>query len=715
MQDHLFSSTWYRVANLKPRIRGHAQIHRDYYRGELWYVLQDHSSGRFHRFTPGANYVIGLFDGTRSVQEVWELAGEKLGDDMPTQDEIINLLAQLHQADVLLCDVPPDIQELFDRHKKHRKSRIKRNLRSPLALTFPLWDPERFLSRFMPFLRPIFGWAGFLSWAAIVLTALVLASTHWPELTENLSDRVLAANNLLLIGLIFPIVKALHELGHGFATKAWGGEVHEMGIMLLVLMPIPYVDASSAWAFRNKRSRVVVGAAGMMVEMLLAALALFVWINVEPGLVRAVAFNVMLIAGVSTLLFNANPLIRFDGYYILSDFLEIPNLSPRSNRYIGYVIQKYLFATPSATSPVNAPGERGWFIFYGLASFAYRMFIMTVIVLFVAGKYFVIGIILAIWAMYMMILMPLYKQLTFLITSPRLRSKRGRALLVTGAIVGSLVAILVWWPMPHWTRAEGIVRIPEDSVVRVDSGGFVDEVYVESDQVVRKGDLLVRCSDPELRTQAAVLAAKVTELEIRHRSELVQDIVQAEVTSEELQQARAELALTRERLNNLLIRSPRDGLLVINDAQNLAGRFLARGTQLGYVLDRSAVTARVVVSQADVDWVRQSPDGIALRLAERLDRVIQGTFAREIPAATDLLPSLALSSEGGGDIAIDPREPARPKAFQKLFVFDIDVPPEAGVARLGGRVYVRFDHGSEPLARQWYRGLRQLFLRKFNV
>src|SRR6185503_545443 len=128
-------------------------------------------------------------------------------------------------------------------------------------------------------------------------------------------------------------------------------------IMLLVLSPVPYVDASSAWAFQDKRKRMMVGAAGIAVELFLGSLALFVWLAVEPGAVRAVAYNVMLISGVSTLLFNGNPLLRFDGYYVLADAIEIPNLGTRANRYLGYLFQRYVLGVPDAESPAQSAGE----------------------------------------------------------------------------------------------------------------------------------------------------------------------------------------------------------------------------------------------------------------------------------------------------------------------------------------------------------------------
>jgi len=501
MADELFSNAWYRVANLVPRIRGHARIYRHVYRGETWYVLQDQSSGRHHRFSETANNLIGLMDGKRTVQKIWEQACEQLGDDAPTQDETIELLGKLHAADLLLCDVTPDSAELFRRYRQRRRANLMQRLKSPLALRFPLLDPDAFLARWVFLVRPLLGWAGGFGWLALIVAALVYAGINWSELSEGGVERVLAPHSLLVLALSYPLVKALHELGHGFVTKAWGGEVHEMGIMLLVLFPVPYVDASAASAFADRGKRMLVGAAGMMVELTLAALALFAWLAMEPGLLRDFAFSVMLIGGVSTLLFNGNPLLRFDGYYVLADVLDIPNLGTRANKYLLYLCQRYLFGLSEAISPVSASGERRWFIIFGIASFVYRMFIMFVIVLFVASEYLLVGVLIAIWAVVTQLLMPLAKGVAFVISSPRVQRKRTRTRWATGSLAIGLALLIFALPVPLWTRAEGVVWLPEQAYVRVGSDGFVTRVLVEPDTRVKAGDPLIMCEDPLLGTR----------------------------------------------------------------------------------------------------------------------------------------------------------------------------------------------------------------------
>jgi putative peptide zinc metalloprotease protein len=714
MTTSLYSPSWYRVAGLKPRLRSHVEIHRHHYRGELWYILQDHASGRFQRFTPAAYLLIGLMDGRRTVQEVWEAGRERLGEDAPTQEEMIRLLSQLHAVDVMQCDVPPDTAELLKRFEKRSSRKWVQNIRNPMAMRFSLLDPERWLVRLQPLVTPFFGWFGALLWVSVVGTAIFYVGVYWTDLTENITDRVLAPQNLVLLWITFPFVKAFHEFGHAFAVKAFGGEVHEMGIMILVLTPVPYVDASAASAFRNKWERMLAGAAGMAVEIFIAAIALFLWIHAQPGAMRAVLYNVIFIAGVSSLLFNGNPLLRYDAYYMLVDLLEIPNLGPRGLRYLGYLMQRYAFGIPDAEPPLSAPGERAWFIIYSIASFAYRIFIYFSIVFFIAGKFFVAGVLLAGWAVISMLIYPAGKSLKFLLSSPRLQKKRLRAFFATALIVAAVGGLVFFVPVPLSTRAEGVIWIPEQAYVRAGTDGFVENLEVAPGQRVKAGDELIQCSDPLLPAQIRVEEAQLRELQIQYDTQILSDRVKAEITKEEIKNIEGRLARSRERFAELTICSLTNGNFLSPMAQDLPGRFVKRGELLGYVLDKSTIAARVVVAQEDVDFVRHKTKGVKIRFPERIWEAVSVAIQREVPAATDQLPSRTLGQPGGGEIPIDPRDNQGVRAFQPVFLFDIEL-PEKRLYPVGGRVYVRFDHGWEPLFWRWYRSVRQLFLKRFNV
>ncbi len=715
MSQQLFSPNWYRVARLTPRLRPHAQIHRHQYRGETWYVLQDLASERFHRFSPAAYFVIGLMDGKNTVQGIWDQALVQLGDDAVTQDEVIQLLGQLHGADVLQCDVPPDTAELFRRRERQERQALTKRVLSVFAWQIPLFDPDRLLERLLPLARPFFGWFGFVLWCVVVGAGVFAATTHWRELSENVLDRVLLPENLLMIWLVFPLLKLLHEFGHAFAVKARGGEVHEMGVMVLVLTPVPYVDASSAWAFRGKWQRFAVGAAGMMVELFIASLALALWLAVEPGLFRALLYNVMLIAGVSTVLFNANPLLRFDGYYMLMDWLEIPNLRTRGTQYFVYLCEKYLFKRPEAEAPLATAGERAWFVGYTVSSFFYRIVVIVAILVFLGEQSLLLGIVFAAFTAFSWLVLPAAKIVNYILNDPKLRRVRGRAMVASTLVAAAVVGLLFAVPVPLRTTAEGVVWLPDESFARAGSDGFVDRVVARPGDWVKPGEALIETTDIELATELKVLEARVLELDARHRSHAGGDRVKAEMVEEERRFALQNLERAHERAGELTIKARAEGEFVMPRAPDMPGRFVKKGELLAHVVNVDAIIVRAIVSQQDIDLVRNSARRVDVRLVEHIDAPVRGSLKRLVPSASDQLPSAALGTQGGGTAAVDPSDRDGRKTLQKYFQVDVALPTDHRQLHVGGRAYVRFDHGWEPLGFQWYRRARQLFLSRFNV
>lgn len=714
MTYSLFSESWYRVANLKPRLLSHAQIHHHIYRGKDWYVLQNHSTGDFHRFSREAYYIIGLLDGATTLKDIWETACENLGDDMPTQDEVIRLLSQLHQVDVLQTDIPPDIADLYERHKKYKKNDFISRLRSPLSVKLPLLDPEKFLEKTVFLIRPLFSKTGLFIYFLILLSAFYFVLVNWSELTQNLADRVLALENVFLLWLVYPVVKTIHEFSHAYTVKHWGGEVHEMGIMFLVFVPIPYLDASSSSAFKERYKRVMVGASGIMAELLLASLSMLVWVNVEPGVVRAVVFNIMIIAGVSTILFNGNPLLRFDAYYILSDLIEIPNLAMRSNRYIGYILQRYLLKVEEPQSPVTARGEPPWFLFYGVASFMYRVFIMIRIAIFVAGKFFFIGTAVALWGILGMLIMPVIRVLKYLYGDPSMQKKRGRVLIVTGVAIFAIVACLFLAPIPSFTISEGILWAPDNSRLYAGTDGFVKDIIAVPGEEVKKGIPLIVCENPGLFAERKELEFSLEEYELKYMLAKTRNETEAKILQDEIWRIKSELKELADNINSLTIRSPLDGVFLLPESEDLHGHYIRRGTQLGYVIDFNEVTARIVVNQKDIDRVRSDTQSVEARLAGLSEETYSAHIKREIPAASTELPSIALSLEGGGEYALDPSERDKAKAFETLFHFEVVI-DSPGLSAIGERVFIRFYHGPEPLFYRAYRSIRRTLLSKFSV
>ena len=329
-----FHESWHRVSELTPKLRPSIQIHRQHFRGARWHVVQDPTTNAFFRINEPAYRFVGLLDGRRSVDEAWRACLELDADEAPTQGEVIQLLGQLYSSNLLQGGAPGDVEALFRRRSKRVAREVRGYLTNLLFVRIPLFDPDRLLGATRPALGWLFSWFGLALWIALLIAGGWALIGRGEALASG-AGSILAPGNLLPLYLSFALLKLLHELGHGLACKQFGrlesngGEVHTIGIMLLVFMPIPYVDASSSWAFRSKWRRIVVAAAGMIAELAVAAVAAIVWSQTSAGtLTHAIAFNMIFVAGVTTLLFNANPLLRYDGYYILSDdLLGIPNLA----------------------------------------------------------------------------------------------------------------------------------------------------------------------------------------------------------------------------------------------------------------------------------------------------------------------------------------------------------------------------------------------------
>ncbi len=716
MAGSLFSPSWYRVKDLKPRLRRHVNIYRHDYRGRIWFILQDLATGRSHRFSPAAYRMVGMLDGKRSLGEVWDIANEQLGERAPTQDEAIRLLGQLHAADALVADVSPDSRELFRRHQRYKRMEIKQKIWSPLAVRIPIWDPDRFLTATLPLVQPFLTKTFAVIWLLLVLTAGVFAAMNIGALTTNITDRVLNPSNLAVLWLVYPVVKAFHELGHGYAVKKFGGEVHEIGIMFLVLIPVPYVDASAASAFRDKHKRMLVGGIGIMIELLLAAIALFVWLNAESGAVTAIAFNVMLIGGISTLLFNGNPLLRFDGYYVLADWIEIPNLSGRATNYLNYLIQRYLFGMREADQITSLWSERVWFVFYGIAAFIYRMFIMFAIIAYIAGRFFIIGVVLAIWAATTQLLLPIGKGIKFLSGSPKLRTNRLRALITTFSIIALILGGLFLVPFPSYSIVDGVIWPSQQAQVRAGTNGFVTKVATTTDQAVQSGDLMMQLDDPFMRARLELIDTQLAGLEIQRSALIRTDRVQSALIAEEIDVVLNDRARLIEELEALDIRAPRAGTAVLPNSSDLEGTFVAKGSVIGYVVaQRDTQTVRTVVSQNQIDLVRNDTQSVSVMPVEWNAEPVKAVILREVPGATQQLPTPALGTAGGGKVPVDPGDPNGVQTLGRFFEFEILMAQPSEDILLGRRVRVRFDHGTSPLGFQAYRSLRQLFLRLYNV
>jgi putative peptide zinc metalloprotease protein len=715
MVDSLQNPHWYRIADLKPKLHAHLEIHRHDYRGLIWYIIEDTINDRNHRFNPAAYQFIGLLDGKHSVQQISAILVKQLGDFAPTQDEIIQLMGQLYSADLIKTDALINIEELFDRQSRLSQAKFSRQLINPLSQKLPLWDPDDFLEKHLSkvtwLIKP---WMAVI-WILVVVNSLLQAGANWEKIQQYFDINALTPYNFLVIFFIYPVIKILHELGHAFTTKLKGGDVHEMGVNFMLFVPVPYVNVSSSGKFRNKYDRMLVSSAGILVEVFLAALSLLLFLSTQSGVLQNIGFNIFVIGGVSSLFFNGNPLLKYDGYYILADALGIPNLFQRSGHYWRYFFQRYLFGLTQAVSPVTTSGETFWFVVYSISSLLYRLGILWFICVYVTDKFFSIGVLLAFWLVTIQIIFPIYKALSFVLKSPTLRKKRNRAAMATASIVLVTFGLFGFMPIPSYTLTEGVVWLPDEALIKAEYDGFIDEIKFKSNEVVKKGDIVARLSDDMLETKARITRAKLNELQSQFRAERETNLVKADIIKEEYRITQSELENLDNKIKTLTIKAAKDGHIFLPEADDLPNKYVHHGEALGYILDGQPPTIRMAVTQDNIGQLREHIADIKVRLCNRPDEVLDAAVIRAKPEATNKLFSAALATIGGGKIQVDPNQKKELVTLEKVFWVDLKFAPKDKNLPLGARVFVRIKHGDEAILKQWYRRIRQAFLRQFNA
>ncbi len=714
MSEELYSPQWYRIAELYPRLREHVQVHRQIQRGKTWYLLEDEATGRQHRLNPQAYHFVARLDGHHRVKDLWEALLDTFGDDAPSQPELVQLLGQLHQADLVQCQLTPDVEELFDRQERRNQQRRKAFV-NPLAFRTPLHDPTRLLDWLEPRTRWLFSRTTLVLFLLLLLAGILGGMAHWREISVHAQQHLLSPRYWILLWICYPLLKALHELAHALAVRHWGGQVHEMGITLLVLMPIPYVDASAANLFSNKYSRILVSAAGIMVESGFAALALFLWLNTQDGLVRDMAFVVMTIGGVSTVLFNANPLVKYDGYYMLADWLEIPNLAWQAKRYWGYLARRYLLRLSHIRPLPLEQNEHRWLFVYGLVSYLYRLLLMVVLAQWLAGISLLLAALVFASFLFTLVLKPGWEILQYLRHSPEIEKYRFAVWLKTGGVAVAMLLLVGVVPFPYATVAQGIVWPAEDTQIRTAAAGFIDQILVEDGEKVSTGQALIRLQNDELAARETLARLKIQRLQTRLQDALSLREESTASLESRLLFAESELATVQEEQQNLVLRSHQSGRFVIDHPADLLGRWVSKGELLGFVIGQEQPRIRAAIPQTDAALVQQGSHAVHIRIADAPGNTLRGHFDGQLPSATTQLPSQALSVTGGGEILTLAEDKNGLTAQEPVFMVDVDIQDSDLVQRLGSRAWLRFEHGALPLASQWHLRWKQLFLQHFTT
>lgn len=714
--ERTFSESWYRIADKRVHLRPGVRIRRQNFRGQRWHVVENPFNNQYFRLRPEAYAFVARLSPRFTVDEAWKACLEEDPENAPGQEAVVRLLSQLYAANLLQYEQAEDAARLFERHSKRVRREVGARLAGIMFMRIPLWDPDRFLKATLPVVGWLVSWIGAILWLVVVGLAGKVVVDEFPALVSE-SRQVFSPSNLVLLygGLV--VIKVFHEFGHAYFCRKFGGEVHVMGVMFLIFTPLPYVDATSSWSFRSRWQRLLVGAAGMIVEVFVAAIAVFIWARTAPGALHSLAFNMIFLASVSTVLFNLNPLLRFDGYYMLSDLLDIPNMHERSWKLISHGVKKNIFGLKDHKPPMIAPGEKGWLVGFGILSNIYRFVVFGGILLFVADQFLLLGIIMAVLCVTGWIIVPLGKFTRYLASSPELDRQRGRAVGASLAVIGGLVAFLALVPFPAHVRAQGLVHadLRADVTSRVE--GEVVELLAEPGAQVRRGQPLVRLTDPSRGWERDVARSRLAEvdaliLKARNEDSASLDPLQRRRVSVVRRLARMEADLAAE-----VVTAPIDGLWVAPGVEHQVGRWLSRGTRLGRVVHPEGSHFRAVVTQEDADRLFEGemrrPE---VRLRGRADQNLPVSKLQVIPADQTQLPSAALGWSGGGDMPVSSQDPEGRQSAEPFFLIRASLAPQPGLpsAPDGRSGEIRFRIEDEPILSFWGRRLWQLLQKRYQ-
>jgi len=715
-----FSNAWYRVADLCCALRPSVVAHRQQFEDEIWMVLNDKLSNEWFRISWEAYQFLATLTPDRTVEETWYITLERHPEMTLSQEEVVQILSQLHLANMLTYDQASGSDSFFERFSdKSRRKRLTL-LTSFLALKLPLLDPDRGLNSSLPLIRFMFGPIGIAIYFVLIIVGLLTLTQNFSALFDNAAG-ILAPENLFLLYIGFSVAKIIHELGHAALCKYFGGEVHVLGLMFLLFTPIPYVDASASWGFRNRAERLWVAMAGMLFELAFASIAIVVWAHTAPGTLNALAYNIVFTASISTLLFNSNPLLRFDGYHMLVDALNMPNLFNNSRSQLRYLVSRYVLRVPNA-KPAAQTAREAWILpIYGVISLGYWLLLMVGIISFVANQYLDLGILMALILGVMIFVIPLFKFIRYLVADKALRHIRVRTMIIVISIVALAIALLSFVPAPSHVRVDGVIEVQTSRKLFSEVSGLVVQRAPENGIWVNSGETLLQMENPELDYMIRSAEAKLLQLEDQMRQAIANTQANTEPLSRQIDAVRGHIANLLRQQAALTISAPMTGVWTATDNLLHRGAWVARGSYLGILTQPGEWHFIGVLPQVDAYVFEQGVEHASLKIdgQEAITLAVRNT--RIIPHDSGTLPSPVLGMAGGGSIAVDPTDPNGVTTTEPFFRIEA----ELVLIERSEREQVALMHGAlatvmlslpqEPLADQLRRKTEQFLQRRFRL
>lgn len=639
------------LSSVQVGLREDLEVSRHLFRGEVSYIVRDPMTFQNQRLNQ-TDYEI--FVHIRSAKSLGEVFGELREKKVVGEDDaehFYQFVVSLHGLGFLRLPVSDD-KLLYERYKRKNQAARRAKWMSVLFLRVPLFNPNAFLDRTIHLVRPFFSVYALVLWVLLVGAAGMVAVSRWDELMQPIQG-VLIARNLPLLVLSLIVLKVFHEFGHAYACKHFGGHVPEMGAIFILFTPCAYVDATGSWSFTRTRERVVVCLAGMYVESIFAAIAVFVWAATESSTLNAVAYNVMFLAGVVTVFFNINPLMRYDGYYVLCDLVEIPNLRQRSTRYLRSVLKRtFLGITDSYET--GSRRLRAILLSFGVSVSIYRALLMVTIAAVLAYKMRALGLLVGV-GFVVMVAVGLVRGLTrYLWHDQETAHVRWRAISL-GVLVMIIAPIGVFWlPLPATIYASAVVVGETEIVVRADAAGFVREVIAEPGGRVKAGDTVVVLANDALEENVVRASATLESTLLRRDAFRVDDPSRAQQEQSNANANEAALEKHRDKLARLSIRASVDARVVDCIRETSVGMFVPRGYPVA-TLAAGGWHVRAIMNEDDFHRVGLGVgDEVEFRAVSAADRVLQGRVLTVLPSGSRRIETTRLTHLAGGDIAVDP-------------------------------------------------------------
>jgi len=498
-------------ASLAERLRGvvvdlrsELDVSRHVFRAGPAYVVRDPITFATHRFDPGDYAVLRAIQHDRPLGETFDHLVARGELEQADEEDFYAFILDLHQRSLLTLPINNG-DALYQRYEKRKRAERLSKLLGVLFLRVPLVNPDRFLAATLPLFRWLYTTPALIVWLVVNAAAIAVAVTRFDELTAPVLTTIEGDHILMLWGALIGL-KVIHEFGHAYACKSFGGHVPEMGAFFILFTPLAYVDATDSWTFPKTRQRAIVTLGGVYFESIVGVIALAVWSVTETGTLHTLAYQIIILATITTIAFNMNPLLRYDAYYLVSDLVAIPNLRARCQEAVAGVCKRVLFGIR-----FDRDGEpftfRPGLTAFGLAQIAYRVFILVTIATVVTMKFGSLGVAIAVLVVGMTLFKALRALARYVLTAEETAPVRFRAVTTTFGLAAVLTAAVGAVPLPWPVHARGVVSFETVEPVRAPGRGVIAELPAGVGDLLEKGDTLALLVNPDAESELLGLRA----------------------------------------------------------------------------------------------------------------------------------------------------------------------------------------------------------------